>query len=348
MRNLVLYEDCSRKEVHDVFDPYSPFTPQAGTWGLQCIVKVPERTGDFVFFVTFGKKQADHEFDEGISPDGVLRWQSQPKQGLEDGDIKKLIAHDESQNSIYLFLRTASKNRNILVPYTYLGRLKYIVHDRDRERPVYFTWQILDWDISKLAPERIHLRFEGGVPQVATAGPPLPGLVVVAAPRGRNRRAGVPTSAYAGRPLIDHAEQDAKNRRLGFAGESAVIEIERAFLISSGRSDLVDRLIHVAKIEGDGAGYDIRSVTPEGEEKFIEVKTTRGGPQTGFYVSAHEVRFASEHADKYYLYRVFEFDEKTVSGKVFVQRGDLREYFSLMATQFKAGLQAPADEAPEN
>ena len=31
------------------------------------------------------------------------------------------------------------------MPYTYFGRLKYLVHDRDREEPVYFTWQILKW-----------------------------------------------------------------------------------------------------------------------------------------------------------------------------------------------------------
>jgi len=30
MRELVLYEDYSRKEVHDLFEPESPFTPQTG------------------------------------------------------------------------------------------------------------------------------------------------------------------------------------------------------------------------------------------------------------------------------------------------------------------------------
>ena len=35
-------------------------------------------------------------------------------------------------------------------------------------------------------------------------------------------------------------------------------------------------VVHVAKVEGDGAGYDIKSYTSDGEQKFIEVKTTRG------------------------------------------------------------------------
>ena len=89
MRDLVRYADYSREEVHDIFDPDSTLIPQAGTWGLHGIVKIPERPGDYVFFVTFGQKQSDHEFDEGITADGVLRWQSQPKQSLNDADIRE-------------------------------------------------------------------------------------------------------------------------------------------------------------------------------------------------------------------------------------------------------------------
>ena len=114
---------------------------------MQGIVKLTGRPGDYVFFVTFGRQQSDHEFDEGVTTDGVLRWQSQPKQRLVDADIQELIAHDENQNSIYLFLRTTAKRLGNVVPYTYLGRLKYLIHDRDREQPVYFTWQILDWAV---------------------------------------------------------------------------------------------------------------------------------------------------------------------------------------------------------
>jgi hypothetical protein len=40
MPSLVLYENHTRNEVHDLFDPTSAFTPQAGTWGLQGIVEM--------------------------------------------------------------------------------------------------------------------------------------------------------------------------------------------------------------------------------------------------------------------------------------------------------------------
>jgi hypothetical protein len=79
MPQLILYHDYSRQEVQEIFDQEAKFTPGAGTWGLHGIVRLPRRRHDSVFFVTFGQRQADHEFDEGITSDGVFRWQSQPR-----------------------------------------------------------------------------------------------------------------------------------------------------------------------------------------------------------------------------------------------------------------------------
>jgi hypothetical protein len=55
MRELILYGDYSRAEVHEIFDRDSEFTLQAGTWGLQGIIQIPERTRDYVFFVVWTK-----------------------------------------------------------------------------------------------------------------------------------------------------------------------------------------------------------------------------------------------------------------------------------------------------
>ena len=144
MIKLIRYQQYTRQDVHDIFSPDTVFTPQAGTWGLQGIVQIPGRAADFVFFVTFGQKQAHHVFDEGITTDGVLTWQSQPSQRLLDRQIQQFINHNEDVNSIYLFLRTAQGK-----DYAYLGKLKYLAHDREREQPVHFQWQILDWNIPR-------------------------------------------------------------------------------------------------------------------------------------------------------------------------------------------------------
>jgi hypothetical protein len=276
---LILYHDYSRKEVHDIFDETSTFTPQAGTWGLHGFVEIPDRPQDYVFFVTFGQKQAEHEFDEGITADGVFRWQSQPSQRLTDPTIRQFIAHNDDRNSIYLFLRTASRRAGRVLPYSYLGRLRYLTHDRDREQPVYFTWQILDWHLPEDVRERIHLTYES--PTAGESISPIDetgrhGLIQVAPPAGTARRSGLSTDKYLKQPPRDYTEQDAKNRKPGLAGEEAVIESELLALRAAGRSDLAEMVVHVAKVEGDGAGYDIKSYTSDGEQKFIEVKTTRG------------------------------------------------------------------------
>ena len=67
MKSLRLWDFYSRKDVHSIFSPDTNFTPQSGTWGLQGIIKIPGREGDFVFFVTFGKSQGEHVFDESIT-----------------------------------------------------------------------------------------------------------------------------------------------------------------------------------------------------------------------------------------------------------------------------------------
>jgi hypothetical protein len=74
MRSLALDQDYTRKEVHDIFTPNAPFTPQSGTWGLHGIIAVPDQPGDVLFFVTFGQRQGEHLFDEGITDTGVLSW----------------------------------------------------------------------------------------------------------------------------------------------------------------------------------------------------------------------------------------------------------------------------------
>jgi hypothetical protein len=55
IEELALYRAYSRKQIHDLFEPETPFTPQAGSWGLHGIVRLARRPGDFVLMVTFGR-----------------------------------------------------------------------------------------------------------------------------------------------------------------------------------------------------------------------------------------------------------------------------------------------------
>jgi hypothetical protein len=199
----------------------------------------------------------------------------------------------------------------------------------------------LDWRLPEEARARIHLTYELKSPGESTSPTNMAiphGLILVAIPKAGGRRAGLSTTRYRKLPPVDYAEQDARNRQLGQAGEQAVMEMERLKLRDLGRADLSEKIVHVSKVEGNGAGYDIRSYTEGGDVKFIEVKTTRAGEQAPFYMSLSETRFAAEHLDSYYIYRVFEFDKDTCSGKYFIGKGDLHLNFSFEAVQFKLVL----------
>jgi len=103
---------------------------------------------------------------------------------------------------------------------------------------------------------------------------------------------------------FDPIERDSRNRALGKAGESFVLELERRQLARLQRSDLADRVRWVAVEDGDGAGYDILSFDPAGRERLIEVKTTNGSAKTPFYLSRNEYETAAARADFWHLYRV--------------------------------------------
>ena len=139
-RHLELYKKYSRQEVHDIFVPEGRFTPNAGTWGLHGCVHVPHTEHDYVFFVTYGQSQSGFIFQEGISNDGVMTWQSQPRQHLNEKRVKRWINQIENGDNIDLFARPQKR-----VPYTYLGSLSYLCHDPFKEYPVWFEFQINDW-----------------------------------------------------------------------------------------------------------------------------------------------------------------------------------------------------------
>jgi hypothetical protein len=330
---LQLWNDYTREDVHSIFSPTTTFTPQAGTWGLQGMIRIPDRRGDWVFFVTYGQVQGDHTFDESITEEGVLSWQSQPALGFGDEAIKELIRHDANINNVYLFLRTAPR-----APYSYLGRLGYVTHDAYRERPVYFQWQILDWPPPVQLLERIQLkllRSENERPKIAASGI-LQGLLFVDAPTGRLQQQGVATLEFKQRKAPDYAESDAKNHKLGLEGEHLVLNYEIDRLKNAGQESLALQVTHVSISEGDTAGYDIRSFELDGKPRYIEVKTTKGDANTRFFLSANEVAFSAQNAGSYFLYRLFEFDPVAKSAKSFILAGAISEQVILTPTIYRA------------
>jgi hypothetical protein len=269
MSKLTLYDEYSRDEVHSIFSPDTEFTPGAGTWGLQGVVPIPDRPDDYVFFVTFGRVQGEHTFDEGITEDGVLSWQSQPQQTLEDGRIRQWINHNEFLNTIYLFLR-ATTNRK----YVYSVASNILIMIASESDPSTFNGRFLTGHCPKIGASCLDLNFNERRPTTQLSKPPEP--------PARVQASGRTTSQFRVRKNVDYSVKDANDRRLGNAGELAVLAEEKKFLAAIGRADLAEKIVHVSEVEGDGAGYDIKSFNPEGSVRYIEVKTTKGGSSTPF------------------------------------------------------------------
>ena len=340
-----LYADYTRADVHGLFEPDTVFTPQAGKWGLPGIVRLTDRPGDFVLFVTLGKQEGAHSFEESISDIGILRWQSQPAQQFSSRSVIDLIGHNERTNTVYLFLRTSGRRSGMPPPYTYLGPLKYVDHDAERQQPVHIAWELLNWPIPSdvISAMQLKLVSEGGFTtkvstEITRTAPPAPAPagIVEESPPDANVRSGETTRSF--RAMKRRYISSEESRDLGLKGELLVLEREQRRLAEVGREDLAQQVSHTSIVEGDGAGFDIRSFFDDGRTKFIEVKTTTGPKKSEFLISPNEVAFSAEHPDQFELCRVFNFDARLNSAKSYSIFGSIAERFALTETQYRARI----------
>jgi hypothetical protein len=131
----------------------------------------------------------------------------------------------------------------------------------------------------------------------------------------------------------NYLEREARNRSLGLAGEQFVLNFERARLLNLRKDALAGRIEHTSRVRGDGEGYDILSFEESGRERLIEVKTTKYGRETPFFVSINEVAVSESHADQYHLYRLFGF---RLAPRLFTLSGTLQTTCWLSASSYLA------------
>ncbi|QKE84393.1 DUF3883 domain-containing protein [Arthrobacter sp. NEB 688] len=140
-------------------------------------------------------------------------------------------------------------------------------------------------------------------------------------------------AAFRSGVRIDYNALEASNAARGLAGELLVLDRERRVLTERGRRDLARKVRHSSVEDGDGLGFDIRSFTPDGEERFLEVKTTVRSARQPFYVSANEVEFSTEATDQFTLVRVFHLERHP---GFYEMRGSLRESAELRPDSYVA------------
>ncbi|MFB4203417.1 hypothetical protein KBTX_02135 [wastewater metagenome] len=158
--------------------------------------------------------------------------------------------------------------------------------------------------------------------------------VLTERPKGRTRQPRVAEAPVRRPPFsVNYLEREARNRSLGEAGERFVINYECARLIQAGREPLAARIEHVARTRGDGAGYDVLSFESSGAPRLIEVKTTKYGQDTPFFLSRNEVDVSAEAQGQYHLYRLFDF---AAAPRLFILEGQLSGTCHLSASTFIA------------
>ena len=165
--------------------------------------------------------------------------------------------------------------------------------------------------------------------------PSTDALIPITAPPPRTARKPRPPELARVIRKFDPADRDHRNRVLGQWGEYHVFHHERAFLIAHDRPDLARKIEWTSQEHGDGAGYDIRSFDPTGAERLIEVKATRGGPATDFYLTRTEREVSEDRPDAWCLYRLHDL---AATPGLFQLKPPLESAVTLTAETWRAGF----------
>ncbi len=129
----------------------------------------------------------------------------------------------------------------------------------------------------------------------------------------------------------NYFQEELQNTKIGLLGEKFVINFEKARLLVAGCDNLSDKVVHVSQSEGDSAGFDILSFDTSGSERYIEVKTTKFGKESPFFITKNELEFSRSKLDMYYLYRLFNFHKNP---KMFLLNGSIDKSCLLTPTQY--------------
>ena len=135
------------------------------------------------------------------------------------------------------------------------------------------------------------------------------------------------------------AERDARNRRLGQAGEAVVFAAERERLLRLGQEELSERVRWIARDDGDGFGFDVLSLAGAGdrpdEKRWLEVKTTTGPKSTPFFITRNELKVSKERTDIFRIVRLYGFRRL---GGAYRLRPPLEDHVKLSAAVYRASF----------
>jgi len=140
---------------------------------------------------------------------------------------------------------------------------------------------------------------------------------------------------FRGKKSQNYLVKEIINKNIGNIGERLVFEFEKKRLSELGKTNLAQSVKHISVTEGDGTGYDIRSYNADGSVRYIEVKTTKHGSNTDFYMSPNEVEFSKKFHENYFIYRVYNLNEKKLTGYFYKSKGNVLDMYNIEPTEYR-------------
>lgn len=198
---------------------------------------------------------------------------------------------------------------NIAADEQYL-RNRVINHNFQKSKNVFKSFaQIKDDTVSVLAPKHLDIKNEKVSSEEASIQNKEDSISRLDTKTVPELNTIPPEKLHQVARKIDWDEVNKKKKLTGMRGEEIVLEKEKDHLVAINRRDLADKVSHVSKEEGDGKGYDILSFFPDGNEKYIEVKSTIHADGNSFYLSKNELEFLKRNEYFAYVYKVFNVNE---------------------------------------
>ena len=106
---------------------------------------------------------------------------------------------------------------------------------------------------------------------------------------------------------IDYSEQQKISQKIGERGEELVLRNELAKLNKWGLSEELISKVRRVSLESDDYGYDILSFDQNGNEHYIEVKTTKqSNSDLSFILTQNELKHAKMYGSSYSIVIVFD------------------------------------------
>ena len=147
------------------------------------------------------------------------------------------------------------------------------------------------------------------------------------------------TSTKTKRTKRDYLKEAERDQKIGNLGEQLALEYERNRLKNLGVEDVESKVFLTSENSDYGNSFpcDIISINDStGDTLYIEVKTTKEGIDTPFYISREEVLFSEEHRENYSLYRVFDVMNPKKTPRFYETTGYVGDNFTLNSNNYVA------------